>query len=241
MTDKATTPQKATKSVKPKAVAPKAIAGLNVSLFDVSGKESGTTTLPKELFGVEVNKDLLNQYVYVYRMNQRQGTVSTKTRSEVRGTTKKIYRQKGTGGARHGARKAPIFVGGGITFGPKPRVIVRNLSKKMKKQALASALSYAVVEKKVAGAQDAVLSIEAKTKQVAAWLKNAGLGTKKVLFVLPAEKSESFVRASRNLQQITTISANQINAYEVLKAPKIVFMESAVTKMMEHFASSEEK
>lgn len=241
MADKATAPKKTTQTSKPKAVAPKAVAGLSVSLFDKVGKEAGTTTLPKELFGVEVNKDLLNQYVYIYRMNQRQGTVSTKTRSEVRGTTKKIYRQKGTGGARHGARKAPIFVGGGVTFGPKPRTIVRNLSKKMKKQALASALSYALAEKKVAGAQDAVLSMEAKTKQVALWLKNAGLSMKKVLFVLPGEKSESFVRATRNLQQITTVPANQINAYEVLKAPRIVFLESAVTKMMEHFASSDEK
>lgn len=240
MAEKAQTTKKTT-AAKPKAVAPKAVAGLSVSLFNTAGKESGTIMLPKELFGVEVNKDLLNQYVYVYRMNQRQGTVSTKTRSEVRGTTKKIYRQKGTGGARHGARKAPIFVGGGVTFGPKPRVIVRNLSKKMKKQALASALSYALTEQKVAGVQDTVLSMEAKTKNVVAWLKNAGLSAKKVLFVLPTEKAELFVRASRNLGQITCVAANQINAYEVLKAPKIVFVESAVTKMVEHFASSEEK
>lgn len=215
--------------------APKQEAGLSVELYDAAGKAAGTTTLPKELFGAKVNKELLNQYVYVYRMNQRQGTVATKTRSEVRGTTKKIYRQKGTGGARHGARKAPIFVGGGVTFGPQPRTIARNMSKKMKKQALASALSFAVADKKIVGVKDAVLSIDAKTKMVAAWLANAGLTGKNVLFVVPQATAASFVRAARNIPQVETVPAIQLNAYEVLRSRAVVFVESAVTGLVEHF------
>ena len=119
----------------------------------------------------------MNQYVHIYLTNQRQGTVSTKTRSEVRGSTRKIYRQKGTGRARHGAKKAPIFVGGGITFGPKPRIFALSMNKKQKKLALVSALSYALKEKKISGAQERP-SMEPKTKIHARFLKNAGLADK---------------------------------------------------------------
>lgn len=212
-----------------------AVAELSMSLIDLNGKQAGTSSLPKELFGAKINEALMNQYVHIYLTNQRQGTVSTKTRSEVRGSTRKIYRQKGTGRARHGAKKAPIFVGGGITFGPKPRIFALSMNKKQKKLALVSALSYALKEKKISGAQDAVLAIKPKTKIYAQFLKNAGLADKGVLFIMPADKTEAFMRASRNVQSSSFIEAKSLNAYEVLRARKIVLFESSVKTLVDHF------
>jgi len=213
--------------------------GLTISLVDKAGKEAGTAQLPKELFGAKINVALMNQYVHIYLTNQRQGTVSTKTRSEVRGSTRKIYRQKGTGRARHGAKKAPIFVGGGITFGPKPRIFALSMNKKQKKLALASALSYALKEKKVSGVQDSVLVIQPKTKVYAQFLKNAGLADKGVLFIMPADKTEGFMRASRNVQSASCIEAKSLNAYEVLRARKIVLFESSLKTLVDHFYPKE--
>ena len=212
-----------------------AVAGLSMILVDKAGKQGGTAQLPKELFGAKINVALMNQYVHIYLTNQRQGTVSTKTRSEVRGSTRKIYRQKGTGRARHGAKKAPIFVGGGITFGPKPRIFALSMNKKQKKLALSSALSYALKEKKISGAQDSVLAIQPKTKIYAQFLKNAGLADKGVLFIMPADKTEGFMRASRNVQSASCIEAKSLNAYEVLRARKIVLFESSVKTLVDHF------
>lgn len=235
--------EKTTKTIKPvkavkveaKPVAKTAVAGLSMTLVDKAGKQTGTTQLPKELFGAKINVALMNQYVHIYLTNQRQGTISTKTRSEVKGSTRKIYRQKGTGRARHGAKKAPIFVGGGITFGPKPRIFALSMNKKQKKLALVSALSHALKEKKISGAQDAVLSIAPKTKIYVQFLKNAGLADKGVLFIMPADKTEAFMRASRNVQSSSFIEAKSLNAYEVLRARKIVLFESSVKTLVDHF------
>lgn len=228
---------KTVKSIKsePKPVGNSAVTELSMSLIDLNGKQAGTSLLPKELFGAKINVALMNQYVHIYLTNQRQGTVSTKTRSEVRGSTRKIYRQKGTGRARHGAKKAPIFVGGGITFGPKPRIFALSMNKKQKKLALVSALSHALKEKKISGAQDAVLAIKPKTKIYAQFLKNAGLADKGVLFIMPADKTEAFMRASRNVQSSSFVEAKSLNAYEVLRARKIVLFESSVKTLVDHF------
>jgi len=238
MATKATSPQsKVVKSVKSETKSePKTTtAGLSMTLVDKAGKQAGTAQLPKELFGAKINVALMNQYVHIYLTNQRQGTVSTKTRSEVRGSTRKIYRQKGTGRARHGAKKAPIFVGGGITFGPKPRIFALSMNKKQKKLVLVSALSHALKEKKISGAQDSVLTMQPKTKIYAQFLKNAGLADKGVLFVMPADKTEAFMRASRNVQSSSFIEARSLNAYEVLRARKIVLFESSVKTLVNHF------
>ncbi len=234
--EKTIKPTKSVKSIKSvKSETGTAVAGLSMNLVDKAGKQAGTAQLPKELFGAKINVALMNQYVHIYLTNQRQGTVSTKTRSEVRGSTRKIYRQKGTGRARHGAKKAPIFVGGGITFGPKPRIFALSMNKKQKKLVLASALSHALKEKKISGAQDSVLTMEPKTKIYARFLKNAGLADKGVLFIMPADKTEAFMRASKNVQSASCIEAKSLNAYEVLRARKIVLFESSVKTLVDHF------
>ncbi len=238
--EKAIKPTKSIKSVKSvkseaKTEPKQEVAGLSLSLIGMTGKEVGSMQLPKELFGGKVNDALMQQYVHIYLTNQRQGTVSTKTRSEVRGSTRKIYRQKGTGRARHGAKKAPIFVGGGITFGPKPRIFALSMNKKQKKLALVSALSYALKEKKLSGVQDSVLGMEPKTKNFAKFLKDSGLTDKGVLFIMPAEKTQAFMRASKNVQSASSIEAKSLNAYEVLRARKIVLFESSIKTLVDHF------
>src|SRR6266404_5428662 len=127
----------------------KAYATVSVAVVGIDGKVSGKVSLPGEMFGEKVNKALLAQAVRVYLANQRQGNASTKTRGEVDGSTAKIYRQKGTGRARHGSKRAPIFVKGGIVFGPKPRDFSLSLPQKMKRKALFSALSAKVKDKEV--------------------------------------------------------------------------------------------
>src|SRR3989344_6029979 len=118
-------------------------------VYDLKGAKSGTLALPKEVFGTKVNNSLMAQAVRVYLANQRQGNATTKTRGEVQGSSKKIYRQKGTGRARHGSLRAPIFVKGGIVFGPKPRDFSLDLPKKMKRKALFSSLSAKAADSEV--------------------------------------------------------------------------------------------
>ncbi|MBP6045044.1 MAG: 50S ribosomal protein L4 [Microgenomates group bacterium] len=233
---KTATTNSAKTAVAKKTTAPKpASSSLTLGLIDKLGKEVGSMQLPKELFGGKVNDALMQQYVHIYLTNQRQGTVSTKTRSEVRGSTRKIYRQKGTGRARHGAKKAPIFVGGGITFGPKPRIFALSMNKKQKKLALVSALSYSLKEKKISGVLDTVLGMEPKTKNFAKFLKDSGLADKGVLFIMPGEKTQAFMRASRNIQSASSIEAKSLNAYEILRARKIVLFESTIKTLVDHF------
>src|SRR3989344_8900364 len=130
---------------------PKRAVGLSAPVYSLSGRASGTLSLPKEIFGKEVNKKLLAQALRVYSTNQKIFTGSTKTRGEVEGSTAKIFRQKGTGRARHGSIRAPIFVGGGIVFGPRPRKVRLELPQRMKKAALLSAFSAKTADKQLMG------------------------------------------------------------------------------------------
>src|SRR3989338_3928790 len=131
---------KKTDSTKKEKEAPK-LAKNEVNIYSLSGKQTGTEELQKEMFELKDNPELIAQYVRVYLYNQRQGTVSSQTRSEVTGTSQKVYRQKGTGRARHGAAKANLFRGGGVTFGPKPREFSMSLNKKQKLKTLFITLS----------------------------------------------------------------------------------------------------
>lgn len=201
---------------------------LSIKVVDVEGKPAGTMTLPKELFGVAVNKQLLAQSVRVYLANQRGGNASTKTRGEVEGSTRKIYKQKGTGKARHGGIRAPIFVGGGITFGPKPRDYSLRFPKAMKKAALASALTSQFLDGNtifVAGLGE----LKPKTKLMAHALSAVGCGTHSLL--VTSDKADSVVRASRNISGVDSIRATSLNAYVLLSHQKIVFMKEAVKEL----------
>lgn len=200
--------------------------GLTVDVFDIKGKVKEKMTLPKEIFAAKINPKLMAQAVRVYLANQRKGTASTKTRGEVKGSSRKIYRQKGTGRARHGSIRAPIFVHGGVVFGPKPKDFSLNLPQKMKKAALFSALTTKLKNgeiKIVSGLE----KIEPKTKNMVQTLKKLGLNNKGLLFVLSA-KNENIQRSARNIEGVELLLASQLNAYEILKNKNLIFMKDAI-------------
>jgi large subunit ribosomal protein L4 len=206
----------------------KPVDGVSISVVDVAGKPAGKMTLPKDLFGVKVNKPLLAQAVRVYLANQRSGSASTKTRGEVEGSTRKIYKQKGTGRARHGGIRAPIFVGGGIVFGPKPRDYSLKLPKAMKKAALASALTCQFIDGKII-VVDGLVKLAPKTKLMAKAFAAVGTGTNVLLVTTQA--ADGVVRACRNLAGVDTIRAQSLNTYTILSHKKIVFMKEAVKEI----------
>ena len=234
-------PKTVSKKVETKAVAPAkpAVAktstlNLSVDVFDLTGKATGKLSLPAEIFGDRINKQLLAQAIRVYQANKRQGNASTKTRGEVDGSTRKIYRQKGTGRARHGSLRAPIFVKGGIVHGPKPKDYSLDMPKKMRRKALFSALS-----SKFLGGELTVLSgiekIEPKTKVFASGLKKLGLDeVKSVLLVMPSDLA-NVKRATGNVSAITTTVAGRLNALDVLKSRRILVTSDAVAEMKKIF------
>ena len=217
----------------------KKTSSLSIDVFDTKGKVVESVDLPKEIFGAKINEKLIAQYVRVYLANQRKGTASTKTRGEVSGSTRKIWRQKGTGRARHGSIKAPIFVGGGIVSGPHPRDFSLKISKKMKRLALFSALSAKLKGhgiKAVAGLE----KVEPKTRLMVEIIKNLGISEKNrdILMVIPgglAKKLENVYRAARNIEGVRIINAEMINAYEVLNNKLIVLMAAAIDTVKEKF------
>lgn len=213
----------------------KKVATVSVDVVGVDGKVTGKIALPGELFGETVNNALLAQAVRVYLANQRQGTVSTKTRGEVDGSTRKIYRQKGTGRARHGSVRAPIFVKGGVVFGPKPRDFSLSLPQKMKRKALFSALSAKVKDNEVI-VIDGLNGIEPKTKVFAAVLEKLQVADKKrKLLIVTGGDVTAVLRAGHNVQGVRFLSSTVLNAYEVLGATKMIVMKDAVEEMTKHF------
>ena len=199
-------------------------SGLSVTMFSLLGKEAGNLDLPKSVFGAEINKALLSQALRVYMNNLKGHHSNTKTRGQVEGSTRKIYAQKGTGRARHGGIRAPIFVGGGIAHGPKYRKTILDLPKKMKKAALISALSQKHLDKgifAISGLEKAT----GKTSELSKFL--TGLGRKSVLIV--SERSNDLAkRAAQNLKGINLIAAEDINTFEVIKSHSLIFTKGAV-------------
>ena len=214
-----------------KVTAPKA-GGLSVPVFSLVGKSAGTFTLPKEIFGVKINESLLNQAIRVYMNNQKGHFGNTKTRGEVEGSTRKIFKQKGTGKARHGSIRANIFVGGGIVFGPKTRKVILDLPQKMKKAALLSALSL----KAKNGEVRAISGLEkatGKTKEMATLLK--GIETKSALF-LTGGKDDLAVRGVKNIKGIDVLGADKVNVLEVVAHESLILTKEAVEKLEEKFS-----
>lgn len=201
----------------------------------MAGKETGTLSLSKEAFGVASNPAVLSQYVRVYLANQRQGNASTKTRSEVVGSTKKIFKQKGTGRARHGSIKAPIFVGGGVAGGPKPRDYSLKMSKKQRKQALFQALTAKQKEKNVWGLSNEFLTMKPKTASFYKTLKTAGIGGKRTLVLVPKKDKNGLVLAGRNIEGVTFEEVKNVNAYEVMRTSNLLIVEDAMTVFENHF------
>lgn len=209
---------------------------LSMKIVSLSGKDEGTKELPAEIFAVENAKETVAQYIRVFLQNQRQGTQSTKTRAEVIGSTKKIYRQKGTGGARHGARKANLFVGGGITFGPKPRDFSLKMNKKQKKLALFSTLSIKAQNNSILGLKVAEKEIEKpKTKLFTEFLKKNEMSDKKVLLVTADSYKDNVYFSAKNIGNITIADAKHLNAYTVMAHETMIILEEAIQSLQDHY------
>ena len=216
---------------------------ITAELIDLNGEKIGKTFLPQELFGLKLNPSLLSQYVYVYLLNQRSGTRFTKTRSDVIGSTRKIYRQKGTGRARHGDIKAPIFIGGGVAHGPKPYKYNKKISKKMRKLALFQSLSGKAHEAKIKIIKD-LEDIKAKTKEMANILNRIDIPgkTKKIesALMVVSEKAENVMRSGRNIPYLTVKKATVLNAYDVLSHKNLLISKDALELLVSHFSGKKE-
>ena len=205
----------------------------NIKVMDMTGKEVGEMMLSDVIFGAEVNEAVLHAAVRAYLMNQRQGTQSTLTRTEVSGGGKKPWRQKGTGRARQGSTRAPQWTHGGVALGPKPRDYRVTLNKKTKRAALYSALSAKVAEGNLV-VVDEIKCPEFKTKTVVNMLNALG-ADKKALIVLP-EVDKTVIKSSANIPGVVTALYNTINVYDILNADKFIISKAAVEKLEEVFA-----
>lgn len=204
----------------------------NVSVYNMEGKEVGTMELNDAVFGVEVNDHLVHLAVVRQLANNRQGTQSAKTRSEVSGGGRKPWRQKGTGHARQGSTRAPQWTGGGIVFAPKPRDYSFKMNKKEKKLALLSALTSKVADNKIVVLDEFKLD-EIKTKKFAEVMNN--LKVSKALVVLEGE-NKNVVLSGRNIPTVKVSATNEINTYDVLKYDTLVVTKAAVEKLQEVYA-----
>ena len=200
---------------------------MEVSVLNINGQETGRkVSLNESIFGIEPNDHVLYLDVKQYLANQRQGTAKAKERSEVSGSTRKLGRQKGGGGARRGDINSPVLVGGGRVFGPKPRDYRFKLNKKVKLLARKSALSYKAQESAIVVVED--FNMEApKTKDFVNITKNLKVEGKKILLLLPEVNKNVFL-SSRNLQQTEVMTASALNAYKVLNADVLVVTENSL-------------
>ena len=204
----------------------------NVSVYNIEGKEVGSIELNDAVFGVEVNEHLEHMAVVNQLANNRQGTQSAKTRSEVSGGGRKPWRQKGTGHARQGSTRAPQWTGGGIVFAPKPRDYSFKMNKKEKRIALLSALSSKVAESKIVVLDEFKLD-EIKTKKFVEVMNN--LKVENALVVLEGE-NKNVVLSGRNIPSVKVTATNEINTYDVLKYTTLVVTKAAVEKLEEVYA-----
>lgn len=206
----------------------KDIMNLTLDVLNIKGEKVSEINLPEEIFGAKIDKKLLSIAVRVYLTNQRQGNANTKTRGEVDGSTRKIYRQKGTGRARHGGIRAPIFVKGGIAHGPRAKDFNLTLPKKMKKQAFFGALSSKLKTGEITVLDEILLS-KVKTKVIAEILGKIGFDIKKrsVLLVLPKD-IENIFKAARNLSGVDITTVDRMNVYEILSHKNILFIKDAI-------------
>ena len=203
---------------------------LNVKVFDMNGSEQGTMELNENIFGVEVNVALLHEAVKNYLANQRHGTQSTLTRTEVRGGGRKPWRQKGTGRARQGSIRAPQWTHGGVALGPKPRSYRYSMNKKAKRLAMKCALSSKVAEDQMI-VLDSLSFNDMKTKNMVAVLKALKVEDK-ALIVLPAP-DVNVVKSARNIPNVKTLYVNTLNVYDIIKHDKFIVTKEAVQKIGE--------
>ena len=204
-----------------------------VDVYDIKGKKVSDVELNENVFGIEPNENIVHEVLITYLANQRQGTQSTKTRSEVRGGGRKPWRQKGTGRARQGSIRAPQWIKGGIALGPKPRSYSYTLNKKEKRLAIRSVLSSKVLEKELTVVDKLELK-EIKTKSMVKAFADLKL-TGKTLVVLP-EKNLNVQASTNNIEGAKTILVNEINVYDLLKYTNLVLPLDTVKKLEEVYA-----
>ena len=208
---------------------------MEVKVLNVSGKETGAKVqLPEAIFGIEPNDHAIYLDVKQFLANQRQGTHKSKQRNEIAGSTRKLYKQKGTGGARAGSIKSPLFNGGGRVFGPQPRDYSFKLNKKLKVLARKSALSYKAKDSNVIVLEDFSFD-SVKTKNYVQLVADLKATDVKTLLVLGAANNNVYL-SSRNLKRTKVITADQLNTYDVLNAGKLVLTTGAVKLLEEAFA-----
>ena len=209
---------------------------MQADVLNIEGKKTGRTVeLPEEIFGIEPNDHVIYLAVKQFLAARRQGTHKAKTRLEVQGSSKKLHRQKGTGGSRKGNLRNPLYKGGGTIFGPKPRDYDFKLNRKVKDLAKMSALAHKAKENAIVVVED--INLEApKTKQFASALKSLNIADKKVLYVLPGEESENLYLSLRNVPTVEGTLLADINTYDIVNAQVLVLSESAA----KIFAAEEE-
>jgi large subunit ribosomal protein L4 len=203
-----------------------------VALYNINGEQVGEVTLKEEIFGVDVHESVLHDAVIMQLAGRRQGTHDTKTRSEVSGGGRKPWRQKGTGRARHGTIRSPIWRGGGIVFGPHPRKYGYNLPKKVRRLALKSALSSKVSTGDILILDELKLE-QPKTSDMARILNNLKVGD---ALLVTAGKDETVEKSARNIPNIKSLTAEGLNVYDILSYDKLVITKDAVLRVEEVFA-----
>ena len=206
---------------------------MQVKLYNTKASEVGTLELNDAVFACEYNEPLIHQAVVTYLANQRQGTKSALTRTEVRGGGIKPWRQKGTGRARQGSIRAPQWIKGGVVFAPKPRDFSKKLNKKMKAQAFRSAISYKIANNELVVVDEIKLA-EPKTKLVAEILKNFKLDKRVLLLV--AGDSADVVRAGSNIEKLTITEASLANVYELVSNANVIATKEAIKKIEEAYS-----
>ena len=204
-----------------------------VTVFDMTGKSVGEMTLSDAIFGIEPNTSVMHAAVVNYLANQRQGTQSALTRSEVSGGGRKPWRQKGTGHARQGSTRAPQWTHGGIVFAPKPRDYSYTVNKKVRRLAMKSAFSAKAASNEII-VIDSIASESFSTKTIAAMLKAVG-SEKKALIVLPTV-DKKVINSARNIPGVKTAQVNELNVYDMLNADKLIIAKEAVEKIQEVYA-----
>ena len=207
---------------------------MELAVVNTSGKETGRkVNLDDSIFGIEPNDHAIYLDTKQFLANQRQGTHKSKPRGEVSGSTRKLKKQKGTGTARAGSIKNPLFRGGGRMFGPEPRYYGFKLNKKVKQLARKSALSYKASSNNIIVLEDFLFEAP-KTGEIVKMGNNLNIADKKILFVLP-EQNKNIYLSSRNVQGVEVITASELNTYEIMKASTLVIVESAIDVLQATF------
>ena len=204
---------------------------MELKVYNMKKEEVGKIELNDMVFGADYNQPLIHQVIVALHNNARQGTKSTLTRSEINESKKKIYRQKGTGNARHDEKSAPQFTGGGVVFAPKPRDFSQKINKKMRDIAFASALSEKIRQNEVVVLDK--VDFENKTKTANNFLKTFGLDKRTV--IVTAGKDENVVRATNNLEKVSCVDADLLNVAEIVENTYVVFTTDAMKKLEEAY------